>query len=784
LPEPKVSLPPLLVFADDWGRHPSSCQHLVRRLLDRCAVYWVNTIGMRPPRLDLATLRRGLGKLRQWLSRRGAPPPGAAPAPDNPRVLNPRMWPWFTAPLDRRLNRALLARQLTPLLRSLCPPAVALTTIPIVADLIGVLPVQRWVYYCVDDFGEWPGLDARAMRRMERDLVRKANRLIAVSETLRQGLGRMGRDAHLLTHGVDASFWQTPAADAPRPPLDGLERPLVVFWGVVDRRMDLDSLRRLAADLERGTIVLAGPEADPDPALAGLPRTVRLGSLPFAALPHLASEAAVLVMPYADLPVTRAMQPLKFKEYLATGRPVVARDLPAVRDWADCADLAATPEAFSEAVRLRLRTGLPDAQRAARSRLAAEGWDAKARQLERWLFEGPAEKAAPAADGRARAAPTTVLETRVVRGSGGGPDKTILNTPRFLTPLGYRTLCAYMHPPDDPGFEQLRAKARAWRAPLLSVPDRGFWDPGVALRLLNLCRRERVAVWHGHDYKSNALGLLLGRFWPMKLVTTVHGWVHHTARTPLYYWVDRLCLPRYDLVLCVSQDLYERCLECGVAPARCVLIENAIDDDEFRRRSDVAEGKRRLGEPGGRFLIGAVGRLSAEKGFDVLVRASDRLTRAGRDVGVVVVGEGGEEANLRALIAQLGLGDRVRLLGYRPDVAAVYEALDVFALSSHREGLPNVLLEAMALEVPVVATRIAGVPRLVQDGDTGLLVEPGDDAGLAAALARLHDDAGLRGRLGQAGRRVIEQRYSFRQRMARIAELYDRLLDRPLDRSV
>jgi hypothetical protein len=98
-----------------------------------------------------------------------------------------------------------------------------------------------------------------------------------------------------------------------------------------------------------------------------------------------------------------------------------------------------------------------------------------------------------------------------------------------------------MHPPGDPGFEQLRKKAQQWQARLLSVPDRGFWDLGVIGKLLDLCRRERVAIWHGHDYKSNALGLLLRRFWRMRLVTTVHGWVHHTRRTPLYYWLDRLC---------------------------------------------------------------------------------------------------------------------------------------------------------------------------------------------------------------------------------------------------
>ncbi len=164
---------------------------------------------------------------------------------------------------------------------------------------------------------------------------------------------------------------------------------MIVFWGVLDPRMDVEFLRRLARDLDRGTILLAGPEADPDPALIGVPRLVRLGSLPFDLLPALAREAAVLVMPYADLPVTRAMQPLKLKEYLATDRPVVVRDLPATRAWADCADVAATPEAFSAAdAALRFpETGLPPSQRAARQRLTAEGWAEKARQLERWMLE-------------------------------------------------------------------------------------------------------------------------------------------------------------------------------------------------------------------------------------------------------------------------------------------------------------------------------------------------------------------------------------------------------------
>lgn len=374
--------------------------------------------------------------------------------------------------------------------------------------------------------------------------------------------------------------------------------------------------------------------------------------------------------------------------------------------------------------------------------------------------------------------PPVVLDARVVAGSGGGPDKTILNSPRFLAPSGYVNLCAYMHPPNDPGFEQLRRKAEAWQAPLLSVPDRGPWDWRVITALLRICRHERVALWHGHDYKSNALGLLLRRFWPMRLVTTVHGWVHFTGRTDLYYRIDRFCLRHYESVICVSEDLRQRCLESGVPAKRCVLIENGIDTQEFTRRLTCPDARKRAGFCPDRPLVGAVGRLSPEKGFDLLIRAADQLLRDGHDFDLLVVGEGDERPRLEALIAQLDRGDRIRLAGYRADLRELYEAMDVFALSSLREGLPNVVLEAMALEVPVVATGIAGIPRVIRHEENGLLVEAGNVGALAEALARLLTDAGLRERLRRAGRHTIETTYDFAARMQKIRALYDDLLRR------
>jgi glycosyltransferase involved in cell wall biosynthesis len=377
----------------------------------------------------------------------------------------------------------------------------------------------------------------------------------------------------------------------------------------------------------------------------------------------------------------------------------------------------------------------------------------------------------------APAAPV-VLDARVVTGSGGGPDKTILNSPRFLDPLGYRNVCAYLYPPGDAGYRVIEEKAARYAAPLVSIPDRGPWDWRVVTGLLAACRREKVAIWHGHDYKTNALGLLLRRFWPMRLVTTVHGWVHHTARTPLYYRIDQLCLPRYEKVICVSDDLLEACLASGVPAKRCLVLENGIDGIEYTRRQTIADARAKLGLPTEGFVIGAAGRLAGEKGFDVLIRSVHALLAQGLDARVVIVGEGGERGNLERLARELGVADRVQLPGWQADVRGYFEAMDVFALSSRREGLPNVLLEAMALEVPVVATRVNGVPRLVQDGRNGSLVEPGDHTGLAAALGTLLRDEAKRREFRDASRRTIETRYSFANRMDRLARLYDRMLDR------
>jgi glycosyltransferase involved in cell wall biosynthesis len=377
-------------------------------------------------------------------------------------------------------------------------------------------------------------------------------------------------------------------------------------------------------------------------------------------------------------------------------------------------------------------------------------------------------------------APLHVLHVRIVTGAGGGPEKTILNSPRHLEGTRYRESACWLHAPGDPGIELLREKARERACPMTAIEDPHPYDLRTLARLADLCRAQDVRIWHGHDYKSNLFGVLLAKLCDLALVTTVHGWVKHTEKTPLYFAVDRFAIRRYAEVVAVSQDLHDACLELGVPRERLTLIPNAIDEEEFRRECPPRASPLRASAAlrGDRLLVGAVGRLSEEKGFHLLVEAFERALDAGCDLELWIAGEGDQEERLRAQIAASRHAGRMKLLGFSSNARTLFEAMDLFVLSSIREGLPNVVLEAMAMEVPVLATRCGGLEAFARDGEDALLVPTGSVDALADGLVRLARDPTLRARLARAARARIERECGFAERMRRFVRVYDRLLAR------
>ena len=383
-----------------------------------------------------------------------------------------------------------------------------------------------------------------------------------------------------------------------------------------------------------------------------------------------------------------------------------------------------------------------------------------------------------------------VLHTRIVTGNGGGPEKTILNSPRFLKLWGIDSACLFMHPPGDPGYAVLAARAGVAGAEIIGVDDTGPFDRNVVRECIRVCRERNVDIWHAHDYKSNALGWLVRMFHPMQLVTTAHGWVKFTSRTPLYYCVDRFCMKRYEQVICVSQDLYGRCVNSGIHADRLSVIDNAIVVDDYNPAPPAAADRDHFGVGGDHTILGACGRLSEEKGFDLLISVVGRLVRSGHNVCLLIAGDGHLKEGLQQQIDEQNLQNNVRLVGFLKDPRELYRAIDIFVLSSLREGLPNVVLEAMASQRTVVTTNVNGIPRLVADGRNGIVVNCGDEDQLYRGIRKCLDAPAQSAALAAAGRQTVENDFCFARRMEKIVGVYRslgsslalRIRAKPIDR--
>lgn len=373
----------------------------------------------------------------------------------------------------------------------------------------------------------------------------------------------------------------------------------------------------------------------------------------------------------------------------------------------------------------------------------------------------------------------TVLHLRTAVAGGGGADKTTLKSPFYLRRCGIRAAAVYLRAPGDGAFATLRARAKEWRCPLFELPDWGAFDVLVVARLYAVCRRLGADILHAHEYKTNVVGLLIGRLLGLKLVSTVHGWVERSAKLDLFYRIDRLALRYFDRVVAVSPDLYDACVAAGIDRDKVRLVHNAIEVEQFRRRVAPDAARQRWGGrgegPSAKVVIGAVGRLSEEKGLRFLIEAFGNMLTSGVEVELWIAGEGKLADDLKQQAAGSGAGDRIVFLGHVSDTVGLFECFDVFCLPSLREGLPNVLLEALAMEVAVVATPVGGIAAVLHDGVDARLVAPEASDQLTDVLSELVNDAGQRRRLAAAGRALVETEFSFETRMQRMVAIYNEL---------
>lgn len=358
--------------------------------------------------------------------------------------------------------------------------------------------------------------------------------------------------------------------------------------------------------------------------------------------------------------------------------------------------------------------------------------------------------------------------------SAGGAQTALLRLLTGLDRSRFSPAVACLYNGDGAAAQHIRALG----VPVTDLGMTAKWRWDALGRLYGLLRRERPAILHTWMFHANFPGRVVGRLAQVPIVVTSrrNTNVGGMLRELLNRWTARLD----DKVIAVCEMARQLEIErARVPPDKVVTIYNGVDTGQFAAPDApaVARSRMALGIPAGVPLVGAVGRLHRQKGFADLITALAQVREHFPAVRLLLVGDGELRGDLEARAQSLGLSRVVRFAGPRTDVPAILAGLDLFVLPSLWEGLPNVVLEAMAAGLPVVATAVGGTPEVVVDGISGLLVPPRDPAALAEALVLLLRDSGLRRKMAQAGRERVEQCFSVEQMVRKTEDLYETLLN-------
>ncbi len=323
------------------------------------------------------------------------------------------------------------------------------------------------------------------------------------------------------------------------------------------------------------------------------------------------------------------------------------------------------------------------------------------------------------------------------------------------------------------GESPVAAAARNAGLPVATISERRRWDTEAIPQLRRIIAEYRPDILESRNIKSHFLVRVLGLHKQYPWVAWNHGYTARDWLDRAYSQLDRWSLQAAFRVVTVCGPFAETLEDRGIDRRKITILHNFVKPFVPVPAEDVERLRRSLGLQG-KAVILAVGRLSSEKGHANLLQAAARLEKMNDvpDFCVVVVGDGPEKESLLRLVTRLGIGQRIVMAGFQTDVRPYYCLSTLLALPSYSEGSPNVVLEAMAAGLPIAATDAGGVPEILEDGVTGLMVKPGDPQAMAETILRILRDKDLALRLGAAARSCVDSRYTPQAYRRSLTKLY------------
>ena len=351
--------------------------------------------------------------------------------------------------------------------------------------------------------------------------------------------------------------------------------------------------------------------------------------------------------------------------------------------------------------------------------------------------------------------PTRVLH---LVSSGGlyGAEQVILNLARNERLITFIGALYNVHRPNLDVIEE--AEKRGLNTVVFH--SRGRIDLTTVFRIIRFLRQHQIDILHTHGYKSDIVGFLATLFGRAKWVATNHVWHPLSTKLRLYESVDAFVLRFATRVVAVSREIRQDLISTSIRPAYIRVIHNGIDIDRFRQFRSTKTLKATLGIRDDDVVVTIIGRLSPEKGHKTFLEAAKQISANRNHVKFLIVGDGPMGDELRAEVARLNLEDHVVFTGFRKDMPDVYGLSDMMVNASTIEGLPMTILEAMASNVPVIATPAGGTPDVIKDGETGLLFDADDVDALKTKIESLIGDPSRRRRLAAAAYEFVATNHS------------------------
>ena len=322
----------------------------------------------------------------------------------------------------------------------------------------------------------------------------------------------------------------------------------------------------------------------------------------------------------------------------------------------------------------------------------------------------------------------------------------------------------------------LHQKACEAELPVLPFKMRNEFDLPAILRLAWAMKRKKCLLVHFHDAHSAAVGSVAA-----SLAKVSFRIITRRVDFPLKknYFSRRKYMKNVDVIIAISEGVKKVLVEGGVDPENVEVISSGIDFSSFEEDSSALTSKdylhREFSFAVDDYLVGIVAHLADHKGHQYLIQATKILKQQAPKIKTIIVGEGPLSMELDRQAKELDVEDIIFFLGFRKDIPKILSSLDLFVLSSHLEGMGSSILDAMASRLPVVATKVGGIPEVVINGETGLLVPPRNPSALARAILRLYSDKTLASRLGQKGYELVHRKFSAEAMADKVVRLYEKI---------